>query len=120
MMKLKIAIGVIAGLMAVNPVAAAEYEGVVAHIVAKPGQRDALIEALRPLTGMKGLIDLVIAKDRENADAVWLTEVWESSELHKAASTGAVFTAAMEKIRPAMASIDQNYTTTPVFGNRLK
>lgn len=119
MIKSKIAIGLAAVLMAPNA-SAAEYDGVVAHIMAKPGQRDALIEALRPLAQMEGLIDIVVAEDPENADGIWLTEIWESKELHDKAASGPVFTAAMVKMKPVMLSIDRNYKTRPIHGNRLK
>nr|WP_087575142.1 antibiotic biosynthesis monooxygenase family protein [Sphingomonas sp. CDS-1] len=119
MIKTKIAIAIGAALMATTP-ALAEYDGVIAHIIAKPGQRDALIEAMRPLAGMKGCIDLVVAKDPKNADAIWLTEIWQSKQLHVEATSGDIFTAAMVKIRPMMMSIDQNYETAPVFGTDLK
>ena len=107
-------------LFVATPAAACDYDGVVAHMVAKPGQREALIEALRPLVAMEGLIDLVVAHDPENPDAIWLTEVWANARLHKEAATGEVFTKAMVRIKPVLASIDRNYTTVPVFGNRLK
>lgn len=116
MMKLRIALFAAMALLVAAPAAAAEREGVVAHIVAKPGQRDALIEALRPLVGMKGLIDIVVAKDPKNDDGIWLTEIWESEQLHKEAATGDVFTAALVEMRPLMVGIDQNYTTIAVFG----
>lgn len=106
-------------LLFVTPAHAA-YDGVVAHILAKPGQRDALIEALRPLARMEGLIDIVVAKDTENPDAVWLTEIWESKELHDAATTGAVFKVALVRLHQVMLKIEQNYKTVPEFGNRLK
>lgn len=119
MFKSKVALAVALTFMTVAP-AAAERDGVIAHIVAKPGQRDALIEALRPMVGMKGCIDLVVAKDPKNPDAIWLTELWESKELHDAAGAAEPFKSVMANIRPLLVGIDQNYTTVPVFGTAFK
>ncbi|WP_162256493.1 putative quinol monooxygenase [Sphingomonas sp. Root710] len=117
---MKMALGMAAALAMAAPAAAAEYDGVVAHILAKPGKRDALIDAMRPLVAMKGCIDLVIAKDSQNEDGIWLTEIWASKQLHEEAAKGEVFTKALVNMRPLMVSIDQNYKTVPVFGTRLK
>lgn len=123
MNRLRIVLAMALALLLAAPATAAtapEYDGVVAHILAKPGQRDALIDAMRPLVAMKGCIDLVIAKDPANEDGIWLTEIWESKQLHEEAATGEVFTKALANMRPLMISIDQNYKTVPVFGTRLK
>jgi quinol monooxygenase YgiN len=116
MTRFGIALGIAAGLMMAAP-AAAEHYGVIAHVSAKPGQRDAMIEGLKGLIGMKGCVNFVIAKDGKNADAVWITEVWESKEAHDAALATDQFKAAIGKAGPLMAGApDQNNETWPVAG----
>jgi len=53
--------------------------GYIAKIKAKPGERDALLAILlEGSSGMAGCINYVIAEDRDNADAIWVTEVWRA------------------------------------------
>jgi quinol monooxygenase YgiN len=61
--------------------------GMYARLVAKPGERDALtaillrgVEALRA----HGCQLYVVNHAADNADAVWVTEVWDSREAHAA------------------------------------
>lgn len=120
MTRYRIALGIAAGLMMATP-AAAEHFGVIAHINAQPGKRDAMIDGLKGMVGMKGAINFVIAKDGKNPDGVWITEVWESKEAHDTALTSDQFKAAIAKAGPLMAGApDQNNETWPVAGIGLK
>jgi quinol monooxygenase YgiN len=113
---LKIALAAAAGLMLAAP-AAAEPFGVIAHLNAQAGKRDAMIDALRGLIGMKGNISFVIAKDGKNADGIYITEVWDSKEAHDAALTTDHFKAAFGKAAPMMAGApDLQADTWPVAG----
>ncbi len=114
----KIALGTAAALMMVVPAAAADRFGVIAHITAKPGQRDAMLDILKGAAGtMKGNISFVLAKDGKNPDGIWVTEIWESQEAHDAVLTTDAFKATMGKATPLMASMDQNEHTWPVAGS---
>jgi quinol monooxygenase YgiN len=116
MASLKIALAAAAGLLLTAPAAAAHY-GIVAHLNAQAGKRDAMIEALSGLVGMKGNISFVIAKDGKNADGIFITEIWESKEAHDAALTTDQFKTAFGKAAPMMAGApDQNSETWPVAG----
>ena len=121
MTRYKIALGIAVGLMMTAPAVAADKFGVIAHVNAQQGKRDAMIDALKGLIGMKGCINFVIAKDGKNADGVWITEVWKSKEAHDAALTTDKFKAAIGKAGPLMGGApDQNNETWPVAGLGFK
>lgn len=119
MIKLKVALCVAAALMAVSP-ASAERFGLIGHVTAKPGMRDAMIEALSPLIGAKGCLNFVIAKDPKTEDGIWLSQVWESKEIHDQIYEDDLFKAVMDKTRPLMVGFDQNNVTVPVVGTGIK
>ena len=59
--------------------------GLIGKMRAQPGQRDALIALLLDGTaGMPGCLAYVIAKDAQDADAIWITETWKDQASHKA------------------------------------
>lgn len=61
--------------------------GMYNRLVAKPGQRDALTAILmRGVDGLRahGCELYVISHAADDADSVWVTEVWESREAHAA------------------------------------
>jgi quinol monooxygenase YgiN len=113
----KIALAAAATLLLAMPAAAAEHFGVIAHLTAQAGKRDAMIDALSGLIGMKGNISFVIAKDGKNADGIYITEIWESKEAHDLALTTDQFKAAFGKAAPMMGGApDLQADTWPVAG----
>lgn len=54
--------------------------GLIGRINAVPGQREALAAILIDGVGagMPGCLSYVVARDPAEADALWVTEVWES------------------------------------------
>src|SRR5215207_7837394 len=82
------ATGLAASALAIPATAAtkaAPMYGLMGKMIAKAGQRDALIAILLEGTGaMPGCLSYIVAKDRANADAIWITEVWNSKESHAA------------------------------------
>lgn len=91
--------------------------GLIGKMLAKPGQRDALLAILLEGTGaMPGCLSYVIAKDPTNPDAIWITEVWDSSESHKASLQLPAVKAAITKARPLIAGFGEQFETQPVGG----
>jgi quinol monooxygenase YgiN len=58
--------------------------GLIGKMTAAPGQRDALAAILLEGTAaMPGCLSYVIATDPADADALWITEVWDDAASHK-------------------------------------
>lgn len=94
--------------------------GLIGKMTAVPGQRDALIAILlEGIGGMPGCLSYVVARDPADADAVWITEVWDSAEHHKASLSLPQVQAAIAKARPIIAGFDTHIVTEPVGGHGL-
>ena len=94
--------------------------GLIGKLKSTPGQRDALVAILlEGVSGMPGCLSYVVAKDPKDADAVWVTEAWESQAHHKASLTLAAVQAAIAKARPIIAGFGEHFETEPVGGHGL-
>lgn len=94
-----------------------EKFGLIGQMLAKPGKRDELLAILREAIGeMPGCISYYIALDTANADALWITEVWDSRESHAASLKLPAVRAAIAKARPIIAGFPQHFETVPVAG----
>lgn len=95
--------------------------GLIGKLRTQPGQRDALIAILLAGTGsMPGCLSYVVAKDPADADGIWITEVWDSQESHKASLALPSVKEAIGKGRPLIAGFDQQIPTEPVGGVGLR
>lgn len=91
--------------------------GLIGKMLAKPGQRDALLVFLLDGTGaMPGCLSYVLAKDPTNPDAIWITETWDSAESHKASLQLPAVQKAIAKARPIIAGFGERFETQPVGG----
>lgn len=91
--------------------------GLIGKMRAQPGQHDALIAILLEGTqAMPGCLNYVIAKDSADADALWITEVWDSQASHQASLKLASVQAAIGKGRPLIAGFGERFETVPVGG----
>ena len=100
---------------------AAPMYGLMGKMIAKAGQRDALIAILLEGTGaMPGCLSYIVAKDRANADAIWITEVWDSKESHAASLKLPAVQAAISRGRPIIAGFESHTETEPVGGFGLR
>ena len=94
--------------------------GLISKIMALPGQREALVTIL--LEGSKempGCLSYVVALDTSDADAIWISEVWESQSSHEASLSLPPVRQAMAKGRPLIAGLGDRVVTTPVGGQGL-
>jgi quinol monooxygenase YgiN len=99
-----------------SPAAAARF-GQIGRMFATPGQRDALIAILLDGTkAMPGCLSYIVAKDSEDADALWITEVWDSEASHDASLQLPAVQAAIAKGQPLIAKMDTGAVTVPVGG----
>lgn len=94
--------------------------GLIGKISAIPGQRDSLAAILLQGTGsMPGCLSYVIATDPEDADALWITEVWDSPESHQASLTLPAVRDAIAKGRPLISGFSNRVETVPLGGHGL-
>ena len=94
--------------------------GLIGKFVAEPGQRDALMNILiEGISGMPGCKSYIVAKDREDPNAIWVTEVWDSQESHSASLTLPSVRKAIEKGRPLIAGFGERFETEPVGGQGI-
>jgi len=94
--------------------------GLIGKMRAQPGQRDTLIGILLEGTAaMPGCLSYVIAKDRSDADALWITEAWDSQASHQASLALPAVQAAIAQGRPLIAGFGERFETEPVGGKGL-
>lgn len=95
--------------------------GLIGKMKAVPGQRDALISILlEGVSEMPGCLNYVVAQDPADADAIWITEVWDSRSSHKASLSLPSVKDAISRGKPLIASFDQYIETVPVGGHGLR
>lgn len=91
--------------------------GLIGRMKAQPGQRDALATILLEGTGaMPGCLSYVVARDPADPDALWITEVWDSAESHRASLALPAVQAAIARGRPLIAGFDNRTETEPLGG----
>jgi quinol monooxygenase YgiN len=94
--------------------------GLIGKMNAAPGQRDALIAILLEGTvKMPGCLSYIVAKDTTDANAIWITEVWDSETSHQASLALPAVQAAIAKARPIIAGFGERFITSPVGGAGL-
>jgi len=94
--------------------------GLISRMDVVPGERDALVKILlEGIVGMPGCLSYVIANDPEDADAIWITEVWDSRTSHEASLSLPQVREAIEEGRPLIAGFAERFTTEPVGGHGL-
>jgi quinol monooxygenase YgiN len=94
--------------------------GLIGKITAAAGQRDALADILIDGTGsMPGCLSYIIALDPADANALWVTEVWDSQASHQASLQLPSVQAAIAKGRPLIAGFSNRVETTPIGGHGI-
>src|SRR5918993_2615092 len=111
------------GMLVTSGTAARETTmyGLIGKMTAAPGSRDALVAILLDGTqAMPGCLSYVVAHDPANADAIWITEVWDGPANHKASLQLPAVQAAIAKARPLIAGFSDRVETAPVGGVGLR
>lgn len=94
--------------------------GLIGRMTAVPGQRDALVAILLDgVAGMPGCLSYVVATDPADADALWVTEVWDGEASHRASLALPAVRDAIARGRPLIAGFGPSTVTTPVGGHGL-
>jgi quinol monooxygenase YgiN len=97
--------------------------GLYTRIVARAGQRDALVEvlvdaaaALQPVADCALYFVNTVATE---PDTVWVTEVWSSAEAHQAYLATDEFKVALGRGRPLIEGVSEQIAIVPVGGKGL-
>jgi quinol monooxygenase YgiN len=95
--------------------------GLIGKIRATPGARAQLAALLiKASASMPGCRSYVVAADAAEADALWVTEVWDSAEAHEASLQLPQVRAAMAAGRPLIAGFAERAQTTPLGGTGIE
>jgi quinol monooxygenase YgiN len=91
--------------------------GLIGRILAQPGKRSELAAILTPEAGgMPGCLSYIVAEDPADANALWVTEVWDSEASHRASLQLPAVQAAIAKGRPLIAGFDSRAETRVLGG----
>lgn len=91
--------------------------GMIGKMKAQPGKRDALVAILGSGTAaMPGCLAYLIAEDREDPDAIWITEIWDRKESHEASLALPAVKEAIRQGRPLIAGFELSAETRPLPG----
>lgn len=94
--------------------------GLIGKMTAVAGKRDELISILLEGVGeMPGCQSYVVAKDPADANAIWITEVWDSEQSHKASLSLPAVKQAITRGKPLIAGFGNYTVTEPVGGHGL-
>jgi len=94
--------------------------GLIGKITAVPDQREGLIAILLDGTAdMPGCLSYIVARDTADADAIWITEVWDSQASHQASLILPAVQEAIAQGRPLIAGLGERFVTEPVGGHGL-
>ena len=94
--------------------------GLIGKLNVVPGQRETLIEILgEGIPDMPGCLSYIIAKDPNDANAIWITEIWDSPASHEASLSLPSVQQAIARGRPLIAGFGERIVTEPVVGHGL-
>ena len=94
--------------------------GLIGKMIAVPGKRDKLISILlEGVVMIPGCLSYVVAKDMRDANAIWITEAWDSEASHEASLSLPSVKEAIAKGRPLIAGFSDRVVTRPVGGPGL-
>jgi len=91
--------------------------GLISKIRSQPAQRDALALILIEATSsMPGCQSYIVAADTTDLDALWVTEIWDSANSHRASLSLPTVQQAIAKAKPLIAAFAERYETKPIGG----
>jgi len=91
--------------------------GLIGSFKAVPGQRDALISILLGnIDAMPGCVCYVVAEDSKDPDGIWVSEVWDSADSHRASLAIPAVKEAIARAMPLIADFGLHVETRPVGG----
>ena len=108
-----------AAALAASPAAAQERPamyGLIGKMTVAPGRRDEIIAILLEQESMPGCLSYVVARDPQDADAIWITEVWTDQGAHQASLSLPSVKDAIARARPHITGFSDRHELEPVGG----
>ena len=94
--------------------------GLIGKMIAFEGKRSELAAILvEGIANMPGCKSYIVANDSTDANALWITEVWENNEQHAKSLTLPSVVDAIAKGRPLIAGFCERFETEPLGGQGL-
>lgn len=94
--------------------------GLIGKMTAAAGKRDELVAILlEGLADMPGCLSYIVAHDTQDADSLWITEVWDNEASHRASLSLPAVKQAIARGKPLIAGFSDGVTTAPVGGHGL-
>jgi quinol monooxygenase YgiN len=90
-----------------------EY-GLIIQIIAKPGQRQRLMDLLKKRSeSVTGHMGYIVGEDKSNADSIWVVEIWSDQAAQKASITYPEIVALRKKTAPLIARVGSRHEIKP-------
>lgn len=94
--------------------------GLIGKLIAVSGERDRLVDVLlESADSMLGCLSYIVARDPANADALWVTEVWEDEASHRASLQLPAVADAIARGRPLIDGFGERFEIDSVGGHGL-
>lgn len=94
--------------------------GLIGRMIAVSGEREKLINILLEQAGnMPGCLSYIVARDPQDEDSLWVTEVWDSQASHAASTDLPAVQAAIRRGRPLIRGFGERFETEPAGGHGL-
>lgn len=94
--------------------------GLIGKFTAKEGTRKELAAILlEGLSDMPGCLSYIVALDPKDDVTIWVTEVWDSADSHKASLNLPSVQTAITQGRPLIEGMEMVATTHPLGGHGL-
>jgi quinol monooxygenase YgiN len=94
--------------------------GLIGKFTSMDGDRNRLAAVLlNGLRDMPGCLSYIVANDPGDPNALWITEVWDTADSHKASLELPSVQAAIKEGQPLIASMQQIAETAPLGGHSL-
>lgn len=91
--------------------------GLIGKMNVVAGKRDELCRLLLNGTqSMPGCLSYIISLDPADPDGIWITEVWDNAESHKASLSLPSVREAITRAKPMIAGFGPRYETAPLGG----
>jgi quinol monooxygenase YgiN len=95
--------------------------GLIVKLTTAPGKRKRMIELLtESAADMPGCLSYVVAEDIQDADTLWVTEVWETAASHQASLSLPAVKNAIPQAKLIVSSLERIAATNPVWGAGLR